>query len=376
MIITIVCDVLGQENNGTTIAAMNLIRFLESKNHEVKILCSYQENAKDNFFMVKSRNFFIFNNYVKKNGVTLAKPQKEIIKEAIDGSDIVHIMMPFALGRTAAEYAKEKNIPITAGFHVMAENFSSHIFMKNSKLVNNLTYHHFQRLYKLCDAIHYPTQYLRDLFEKLFGKTNGYVISNGVNEIFKPNPQKFNLNEKIRILYSGRYSKEKSHKVLLKAVSESKYKDKIELILAGNGPLKEELEHLAKSYQINVIFKFFSRQEIVDVINSSYLYVHAAEIEAEGISCLEAITCGVVPIISNSSRSATKSYALDENNLFECNNPQSLAQKIDFWIENPDIREIYSKKYIDYSNEKFNQISCMEKMESMLLETIHKHKIK
>lgn len=376
MIITIVCDVLGQENNGTTIAAMNLIRFLESKNHEVKILCSYQENAKDNFFMVKSRNFFIFNNYVKKNGVTLAKPQKEIIKEAIDGSDIVHIMMPFALGRTAAEYAKERNIPITAGFHVMAENFSSHIFMKNSKLVNNLTYHHFQRLYKLCDAIHYPTQYLRDLFEKLFGKTNGYVISNGVNEIFKPNPQKFNLNEKIRILYSGRYSKEKSHKVLLKAVSESKYKDKIELILAGNGPLKEELEHLAKSYQINVIFKFFSRQEIVDVINSSYLYVHAAEIEAEGISCLEAITCGVVPIISNSSRSATKNYALDENNLFECNNSQSLAQKIDFWIENPDIREIYSKKYIDYSNEKFNQISCMEKMESMLLETIHNHKIK
>lgn len=28
--ITIVCDVLGEENNGTTIAAMNLIRFLKS----------------------------------------------------------------------------------------------------------------------------------------------------------------------------------------------------------------------------------------------------------------------------------------------------------------------------------------------------------
>lgn len=30
MKITIVCDVLGEENNGTTIAAMNLIRFLKS----------------------------------------------------------------------------------------------------------------------------------------------------------------------------------------------------------------------------------------------------------------------------------------------------------------------------------------------------------
>ena len=50
MIITIVCDVLGQENNGTTIAAMNLIRYLESQNHTVKILCSQQENPDNNFY--------------------------------------------------------------------------------------------------------------------------------------------------------------------------------------------------------------------------------------------------------------------------------------------------------------------------------------
>ena len=31
MVITIVCDVLGQENNGTTIAAMNLVRSLKKR---------------------------------------------------------------------------------------------------------------------------------------------------------------------------------------------------------------------------------------------------------------------------------------------------------------------------------------------------------
>ena len=30
MTITIVCDILGEENNGTTIACMNLIRFLRA----------------------------------------------------------------------------------------------------------------------------------------------------------------------------------------------------------------------------------------------------------------------------------------------------------------------------------------------------------
>lgn len=374
MIITIVCDVLGQENNGTTIAAMNLIRYLESQNHTVKILCSQQENPDNNFYMVGSRDFWIFNDYVKKNGVSLAKPDEDIIAKAIDGSDIVHIMLPFALGRKSAEYAYSKHIPVTAGFHVMAENFSSHIFMKNSSIVNRLTYAHFEKMYKYCSAIHYPTQYLRDLFEKIYGKTNGYVISNGVNSIFKPIPHEFDLNNKITILYSGRYSKEKCQSVLIKAIDKSKYKNKIELILAGTGPMKEKLEKLAKKKNVNANFNFYAREEMVKVINTAYLYVHAADIEAEGISCLEAISCGVVPIICNSPKSATKFYALDERSLYKKNDYKELAKKIDYWIDNPSLREEASKKYIEMSKEKFDQTACMKKMEEMLLETIANYK--
>lgn len=374
MIITIVCDVLGQENNGTTIAAMNLIRYLESQNYTVKILCSQQENPDNNFYMVESRDFWIFNDYVKKNGVTLAKPDEDIIAKAIDGSDIVHIMLPFALGRKSAEYAYSKHIPVTAGFHVMAENFSSHIFMKNSSIVNRLTYTHFEKMYKYCSAIHYPTQYLRDLFEKMYGKTNGYVISNGVNSIFKPIPHEFDLNNKITILYSGRYSKEKCQSVLIKAIDQSKYKNKIELILAGTGPMKGALEKLAKKKNVNAQFNFYAREEMVKVINTAYLYVHAADIEAEGISCLEAISCGVVPIICNSPKSATKFYALDERSLYKKNDYKELAKKIDYWIDNPSLREEASKKYIEMSKEKFDQTACMKKMEEMLLETIANYK--
>ena len=43
MKITIVCDVLGKENNGTTIAAMNLIRYLREHGHEVRVLCCDQD---------------------------------------------------------------------------------------------------------------------------------------------------------------------------------------------------------------------------------------------------------------------------------------------------------------------------------------------
>ena len=187
MNITIVCDVLGEENNGTTLAAMNLIRALRGKGHTVTILCpDAQKQGVPGYAVVPTRNLGIFNGYVKSNGVQLAKPDDAVIRQAIQGADIVHVMLPFVLGRRAAQLAKAQGIPVSAGFHAMAENFTSHIFMENCAPVNRLTYHVFSKTYKMVDAIHYPTQFLRDLYEKMYGPTNGYVISNGVNAVFRP----------------------------------------------------------------------------------------------------------------------------------------------------------------------------------------------
>ena len=39
MVACIVCDVLGEKNNGTTLAATNLIDYLKSRGHEVRVVC-------------------------------------------------------------------------------------------------------------------------------------------------------------------------------------------------------------------------------------------------------------------------------------------------------------------------------------------------
>ena len=369
MTITVVCDVLGKENNGTTIAAMNLIRFLKAKGHAVRILCADEDKkGAPDYFVVPITDFGIFQNYVEKNGVTLAKPERDVIDAALDGADIVHIMMPFSLGQATAKIAQKKKIPISAGFHLLAENISTHVFMSKSKLFNRATYAIFHKMYKRCDSIHYVTQYIRELYEGMYGETNGYVISNGVNEIFRPTPVP-REDDFIRILYTGRYSKEKSHKTLIAAAGLSRHKDKIKLILAGDGPLKETLKKQAQELPVPPEFRFFSREEMVTVDNSADLYVHAAEYEAEGIGCLEALACGIVPIISDSPKSATKYYALDEKSLFKCNDAKDLAEKIDWWIEHPKEKEEYSAKYAEISREKFDHSACMQAMEDMLLKT-------
>ena len=372
MKVLVVADVLGEENNGTTIACMNLVNYLKSQGDEVNVLCADQnKKGLPGYYIVPEKHLgFLIDYIVHKNNVTLAQPSTKIIKQALEGVDICHIMLPFALGIKTCKIARKMGIPITAGFHCQAENFTAHLRLMNCSLANKLTYKHFyKKLYRHVDAVHYPSEFIKNTFEKCVKrKTNAYVISNGVNDLYRhadiERPE--HLSKKFNILFIGRYSKEKSHDVLIKAISLSKHKDEIQLIFAGQGPCETSMKKLSNKLGIiPPIMKFFSRQELVEVINSSDLYVHPAEIEIEAISCLEAITCGLVPVISDSKRSATNGFALTEKNLFKNNNAQDLTNKIDYWFDHPEERKECSKQYLGYTKQ-FEQVVCMQKMREML----------
>ena len=373
MKITVVCDVLGEENNGVVIAEMNLIRYLKSAGHDVRVLCPDETKVgTEGFFVVPTRSFGVFNDYVKSNGVSLAKPDDGVVRAAVEGADVVHLMLPFTLSKAALNVAKEYGIPTTAGVHLMAENVSMHLLMGGIKIANRVIYEHFFEIIGKCDAVHYVTQFLRDLYEGMFGKTNGYVISNGVNDRFRPSGEPDVSDGFYRIIYTGRLAHEKNQKQLIDAVSRSKYRDKIKLTFAGGGPLADYLRKRVKRKKVSAEFEFFSRDELVKRLNESYLYVHAATVEAEGIGCLEAMACGTVPIMCNSPKSATKDYALCPESLFAPGKPKDLAAKIDWWIEHPEARAEWSKKYAEFAAEDFGQTLCMKKMENMFLETIER----
>ena len=379
MIVTIVCDVLGEENNGTTIAAMNLIRYLKKQGHIVRILCADQnKKGQENCWVVPNMNFGkTLNKYIEKVGVTLAKPVEDIIRDCIKGSDVVHILIPLYLSMNAIKIAKEYDIPMTASFHMQAENLTSYFKLNNVKFINTAVYKIiYKYVYQYVDKIHFPTKFIEEVFEKNIKKTTpGCVISNGVNDyVKKENIEKpLEYQNKIVILTTGRYAREKSQDTLIKAIYHSKYKDKIQLILGGQGIKEKEYRKLAKNLPIQPLFKFYSRTEIIDVLNYADIYVHPAEIELEGISCIEAIACGKLTIVSNSKLSATKEFAVDERCIFKCRKPKDLARVIDYWIDHPEEKKIIEDKYL-HSALAFNQEKCMEKMEQMLFDAIKVHK--
>ena len=373
MKICVVSDVLDEENNGTTIAAMNLIRSLKEKGHEVKIVCPVTKyhNGDDFYFVPKLKLPKVLQNIVDKNNVVIGRPKKKIFYEAMKDCDVVHVMIPLFIGPKAARFAKKKlHKPVTIGFHAQAENVSSHILgLMNSKMVNKVIYkHYYNKAYKYADCIHYPTNFIRNVFEDIVGDTNGYVISNGVQKIFKPTESEKpeELKNKKVILFTGRLSLEKSHSILIKAISKSKYEKDIQLILAGQGPRKDEILKLSSKLLTNQpIINFYSREELVKIINYADLYCHPAEVEIEAISCLEAICCGLVPVIANSPKCATKEFALDERSLFTVNDPDSLRDRIDYWFDHPDELKEMKEKYAN-SASRFDFDECMDKMELMI----------
>jgi len=373
MKIVVVCDVLGEENNGTTIASMNLIRFLKKKGHRVCIVCADQDKkGEEDVFVVPNLNLGgPLNAYVARVGVTLAKADEAVIREAFKDADAVHIMLPFFLGMKAVKTAKKMGLPVTAGFHMQAQNFSSYVKLNKFGLFNRGIYKFIYRnFYRHVDAIHYPTEFIRNVFEGTVGKrTNGYVISNGVHGYVKKRetekPEEFR-NETV-ILSTGRYSREKSQDTLIKAVGYSKYSNSIRLILGGRGVKEAYYRKLAKKLPLEPIFKFYSRTEIIDVLNYADIYVHPAEAELEGISCLEAIVCGKLTVVSDSEHSATKDFAIDKKCIFKNRDPRSLAKVIDYWIEHPDEKKEYEKRYLE-SAISFDQDECMQKTEDMIKE--------
>lgn len=170
----------------------------------------------------------------------------------------------------------------------------------------------------------------------------------------------------------GRYSNEKRQDVLIDAIYKSKYSDDIQLILAGKGLNEEKYKELGKNLKNPPILKFYNNEDLVSLLAMSDLYVHAADAEIEAISCIEAFSCGLVPIIANSKKSATPQFALHENSLFAPGDSSDLAKKIDYWVEHTTERQEQEKLYAE-SGLKYHIENSIIQIEGMFEDAIREY---
>ena len=377
MVITLIVDSYAQASNGTTMTTRRFAEVLMQHGHTVKIAASTVDNIEpDHAFELGVRKIPILYQVSKTQGFIFAKRNRKVLKKAIEGSDVVHFLLPFACQRSGKKLCDELGIPSTAAFHIQPENITSTLHMNNLQSVNNMIYRRFKKFYNKFNHIHCPSSMIANQLIEHGYTANLHVISNGVSHAFvkKEVKKPESLRDKYIILMVGRYSIEKRQDLIIDAVLESKYESKIQIILAGKGPWEGHLKKLGESLTNPPIFGFYNEEELIDVINYSDLYVHASDAEIEAISCMEAFTCGLVPIISDSKISATNQFALDEHNLFEHGNHHSLKEKIEYYIEHPEEKMKRSLEYIEYAKQ-YSIDNCVKQLEEVFLLAI-KEKIK
>lgn len=371
MVIVFVIDNFKNFSNGTSITSLRFKEELEEKGHTVRIVTN--DYVGENIYTLKTRKIPIVSYFAKKQGVEFSKPNKAILKEAFTGADVVHFFTPWKTTKIGLKIAKKMNIPTTMAFHVPPESI---IYGGNLRFVNwplnNILYRRFRKVYKQVQHVHCPSKSIAEQLKKFKYPNQFHVISNGIGDDFFYK-EKNEQREYYKVLSIGRYAPEEDQQTIIKAIAKSELRDKIVLTLAGLGPTKDELEKLAKKLKVNVKFDFYTKVQLIEVIQQQDLYVHSSIIEIEGISCLEAIACGKVPVIANSSKSATSQFALDSRSLYKARDVDELKDKIEYWLLNEEERNKMELLYRDsINNYKLN--NSVDNFINMLKQAIKNHK--
>ena len=372
MNILFVFEASNLETNGTTATCNRFAHELRKKGHAVRILgVPHPLKNPDHYFGLKPFHFPFFQGLIEKEGFCFAKLDYEVMLKAVKWADVVHLFLPFKLSNVARILAEAEGKSVTSAYHLQPQNVTSALHLGYSKCINNALYAGFRDyLFVHTRHVHCPSEMIANQLRKHKHVNNvTHVISNGVIPFFhrveSKKPEEY--KGKFVVTMSGRLSKEKRQDLIIKAVATSKYNKDIQVVLCGKGPLEKRYRRLAHKLGLAnpIQIHFCNQDELRDILCYSDVYVHASDFEIEGISAIEAITCGAVPVISDSELSATSDFSLDDEHcVFKRGSYKDLRAKIECLYEDKALREELSRKY-EESAPQFALEAQVERLEKM-----------
>lgn len=378
MKILFVLECANRPTNGTTATCNRFAHELRKKGHEVQTIgCVVGEKGVEPHYYRQVPHYVIgiFENLVQKEGFNFCKCDPKYLIDAILWADLVHILLPMKFGNVARLLAEAFDKPVTTAFHLQPQNITSAIHLGHWNFINHCIYAGFKNyFYRAVKHIHCPSEMIADQLRiHHYGNNECHVISNGVVKFFyrieaeKPE----SLKDKFVVVMSGRLASEKRQDLIIKAAAHSKYNERIQLILCGQGPCKKRYAKLASKLGVAnpIKMQFCNAEELRNILCYTDLYVHASDFEIEGISCLEAIACGAVPLISDSKLSAANHFALGKESIFKHGSWKDLMMRMDWFIEHEEERKalqpLYEQKGKDYALPKM-----VDSLESMFFQAV------
>lgn len=344
--------------NGISASARRTVKVLRELGHDVRLLsgCKPTDQPQPEF-PLKEYKFPFFQPIIESQGFSYADGDPKVIEEAVRWADVVHLEENFVLQWKAIRIANRLGKPLTATFHMHPENVLTSLGMGKWKLANRILMRGWRNIiYNHCQLVQCPTENVQDRLRRYHFKPELRVISNGLipEDCIRPvNPPENYLDPErpLEVVCIGRLSKEKDQYTLFRAMPFSRFAHRIRLTLAGNGPQAKQYKAIChKLVQDGILkyepeFVFLNHQGLKELAAKADLCIHCATIEVEGLSIMEAMQQGAVPVIASGMRSGTSQFAMDHHSVFPEMNPEALASRIDYWLEQPQERWEMGQRY-------------------------------
>ena len=346
--------------NGMAASCRRTAQYLQQAGHEVRVLSGPNLLAEEPQpeFPLKRFIFPIFQPMIDSLGYQYASSDKKMIRKAVEWADVVHLVEPFVLQYKTIRIAKELGKPLTSTYHLHPENITCHMgplfYWKGlNRSLLRIARHY---IYNDCAALQCPTENVLDRMRRYHIKSQLCLISNGVipDACIRPEtpPQDYLDPERpLEVIYIGRLSTEKDQFTLLEAMRFSQYAQRIRLHFAGQGDAEKKIKRLAARLvkegilKYEPVFTFENRDGLRQLAAKADLAIHCATIEVEGLSIMEAMQQGAVPVIAQGHTTGATQFALDHRSRFPERNPEALANRIDYWLSHPEERWEMGKKY-------------------------------
>jgi len=309
MRITVVTETYPPEINGVAMTIGRMVSALQQRDHQIQLIRPRQNDLDvpfhdDHIEEVLQRGMSI----PRYDGLKMGLPAKSALLRlwTINRPDIVHIATEGPLGWSALSAANKLKIPTSTDFHT---NF--HVYSKHYGLgwLRKPIIAYLRKLHNkaLCTMV--PTEGIR---KELYacGYENLIVVRRGVDtELFNPAKRSQALRSQwgaeendLVVLYVGRLAPEKNLPLVLSAFNKMRLKrPEAKLVLVGDGPERDEMEHLNPEH---IFAGMRTGEDLAAHYASADAFLFPSTSETYGNVTMEAMASGLAVVAYNYAAAA------------------------------------------------------------------------
>jgi len=240
--------------------------------------------------------------------LTLPLVSRRNVNNIIKRLSLIHVHSPFVTGWMGLRYARRYGMPVVYTYHTQLEAYAHYVpFEPNATrfAASQLT----RTFGNLVDAVVVPTPAMKRHLLDLGVTARIEIVPSGIDvERFGAGRYDESLRERVGVrdgdrlvLFVSRLAREKNVELLLEAFAQTRDAS-LRLVIAGDGPAREELEQRARElgiFERTMFLGVVAREQLPDLYASADAFVFPSTTETQGLVQAEALAAGTYVIAAD-----------------------------------------------------------------------------